>query len=354
MKKSKKTIKIIAAVIIFCLLYIVLAFRMLSTELHLSPEWTVDISDQETVSPSTGLIPYRLGQNIGYFTEDGKIASRIPYPFKAAVSDSYYAVYGSNNDSTDFYKADGTPAGTIKEQGFPFFGDSHVYLFFPGGNAFAGCSGSGDIKWKYESYAPVTAFSTSRGGVIAGFADGNLASFDHEGHLIQKFAPGGSEVPVILGAAISDDGKTVACVSGQNRQRFVVAQKTDDGHSKIIFHEYLDEDFNSQVLVKFGKDGKTIYYNYRGGMGIVDMEKLVSRKVPVEGRIVQIEEFKDSWLTAVLSEKDGTYTVTIIEPADHPVAEFSFDAGCAFIQVKGDKLFLGRDTKISCLNLSRK
>ncbi len=356
MRKNKKTVKIAVAVIIFCLLYIILAFRRMSTELHLSPEWSVDISNQDSVSQSEETIPYRLGQNIGYFTEDGRIASRIPYPFKATISESYYASYGTDNTSTEFYRADGTPAGTISEQGFPFFDGSRLYVFLPGGNAFASYTTTGNAEqlWKYESYAPITAFATSSGGVVAGLADGTIVSFDHGGRQIHRFAPGGSSIPVILGADISEDGKTVACVSGQNQQRFVVAQKTDDGHSKIIFHEYLDRDFNSQVLVKFGGDGKTVYYNYNGGLGIANLETLSSRHVPLEGQIVQIEEATDSWLVVVLSRKGKTYTVTVIEPENHPVAEFSFDADCAFIQTRGDRLFLGRDSKISCMTLSRK
>ena len=354
MKKNNKTVKIVVAVSVFCLLYIVLAFRTLSTELHLTPEWTVDISAVEGISGTDDIIPYRLGQNIGYFTEDGKIASRIPYPVKAAISKSFYAPYGTDNESTEFYNSDGTVAGIINERGFPFFDDSNAYIFLPGGNAFATCDSSGNVNWKFESYAPITAFSSGKGGVAVGLADGNIVSFEHNGKQIQKFAPGGSSIPVILGLAISDDGKTVACVSGQNSQRFVVARKTEDNHTKIIFHEYLENDYNSQVLVKFGNDGKTIYYDYNGGIGIVNIEKLTSKQVPLDGHIVQIEESTDSWLVTVLSKKNSVYTVTVLEEDAHPVAQFSFPAECAFIQTHGDRLFLGKDSKISCLKYSRK
>ncbi len=354
MKKNKLTTKIVVAVVIFFLLYVILAFHTLSSELHLSPEWTVDISTVEPLPPGEETIPYRLGQNIGYFTENGRVVSTIPYPFKATISESYYATYGTANKSTDFFKPNGALAGTINEQGFPFFDSSRTYVMLPGGNAFASCDSEGNTSWKFESYATITAFSSSDGGVVAGLADGTVVSFNHDGTQTQKFAPGGSMVPVILGADISADGRTIACVSGQNQQRFVVVQKTDDGHSKVIFHEYLEEDFNSQVLVKFSQDGKTIYYNYKGGIGIVNLEKLSSKHVPLEGKVIQIEESRDKWLFTVLSKKNDTYTVTIIEPEDHPIAQFSFDSECAFIQTKGDKLFVGKDNKISCIKLSRK
>ena len=56
----------------------------------------------------------------------------------------------------------------------------------------------GSQLWKYESYAPVTAFSSSTGGTVAGFADGTLVSFDNSGNQTQRFSPGGSTYEVIL------------------------------------------------------------------------------------------------------------------------------------------------------------
>lgn len=354
MKKNNVTVKIIIAMVIFCLLYILLAFQTLSTEFHLTPEWTIDIASAEATNTTEELIPFRLGQNIGYFTETGVVAAHIPYPFKATISDKFYATYGTDSSSVDFYSATGEMAGTIDAAGYPFFDSSRIFIMLPGGNAFAKCSDNGALEWKFESYAPITAFSSSENGTVVGLADGAVISFDNDGRQTQNFSPDGSGVPVILGAAISQDGKTLALVSGQNQQRFVVVQKNDDGPSKVIFHEYLEKDFNSQVYVKFDGDGKTIYYNYNGGLGIVNLEKLTSKHVPLDGRIIQIEAIGDSWLNAVLSKKNGTYTVTVIEPEDHPIAQFSFDSECAFIQTKGDKLFVGKDSKISCLKVSRK
>lgn len=354
MKKTNTKAKVIVAVAIFCLVYIILAFKTLGSELHLTPQWTVNISDVSQVQQDSELIPYRLGQNIGYFTEEGLVASRIPYPFKATISDSFYATYGTNNTSTDFFTSSGNMAGTIRDQGFPFFDSDRAFLFLPGGTSFASCDKEGGMAWKYESFAPITAFSSSKGGVVAGLADGTVVSFSLDGTITQKFTPGGSVVPVIIGTAISEDGQTIACVSGQEQQRFVVVQKTEDGHSKVVFHEYLDKGFNSQVLVKFSNDGKTVFYNYNGGLGIVDLEKLRSRHVDVEGKIVQIEESENPHLISVLARKDNTYGLTIIEPDYHPIAYMSFEGNCAFIQTKGDKLFVGRDEKISCLSLTRK
>ena len=327
---------------------------MLKTELHLTPEWTVDISS--TVESSTqgkDILAYRLGQNIGYFTSDGKIISHIPYPVKATISDSRYSTFGFDSQSADFYTPDGTLSGTISEKGFPFFQDDRMFVFLPGGTSFAALDSSGKRIYTYDYYAPITAFDSCESACVAGYADGMIISLLADGTVSQKFAPGGSDIEVILGAAISPDGNMIACVSGQNQQRFLVSKKSDGTTGgKITYHEYLSKNFNTQTLVQFSKKGDYVFFNYNGGLGIVDLVKNKNSKVPLEGQIIQIQESGD--LLFILSKNQGKYTLTGIELMDHPILQFSFDAECAFIRTLDNALFIGRDNKISRLTISRK
>lgn len=343
----------ILGVAAFCFLYIVLALRPLSTELHLTPEWTEGITRVQGGSSAQETIPFKLGQNMGFFTPEGKITNLVTYPFKASISDSYYTSYSANNTSTDFFLPSGEKAGTIKEAGFPFFDEDRIYVFLPGGSSFVQCSSSGERQWAYESYCPVTAFSSSAGGTVAGFADGTLVSFTKDGSVDQKFQPGGSNFSVILGAGISKSGDTVACVCGQDQQRFVVAQKSGE-HSKIIFHEYLEKASVKQELVKFNSKDNVVYYGYEGGLGVVDLEKMQSYKLPLNGHVVQIQENEEGTLAFILSRYGKKYTITVIEKFNQSVASFSYNANYSFIQVRGNSLFVGRNDKISKLSVSRK
>jgi len=350
---NKAMRKRIFGVAAFCLLYIALALRPLSTELHISPEWTESITRVQAGAADKDKIPFKLGQNMGFFTPEGKITNLVTYPFKASISDSYYASYSANNSSADFFLPDGEKAGTINESGFPFFDEDRIYIFLPGGSSFAQCSSSGARQWIYESYCPITAFSSSKGGTVAGFADGTLVSFTKDGAVDQKFQPGGSNFSVILGAGISESGDTIACVCGQKQQRFVVAQKNGE-HSKIIFHEYLEKDSVKQELVKFNRQGNVVYYGYEGGLGVVDLDKMESYKLPLNGHVVQIQENEDGSLAFVLSRYGKKYTITVIEKFNQSVATFSYNANYAFIQVRGNSLFVGRNDRISKLSVSRK
>lgn len=350
-KKKKNSLIPIASV--FCIVYIILSVKPMGTEIHFTPEWTQDISNVQENSDGKDLIPFRLSQNIGYFSEDGKIFSSITFPFKSTISDKWYATFGANNTDAEFFFADGTKAGNIKEAGFPFFDEDRIYVMLPGGTSFIKCTPEGQRQWIYERYSPITAFSSSRSGTVAGYADGTIISFLPDGTIDQKFTPGGSNSGVILGAGISTDGNKIACVSGQDQQRFIVAEK-NEGHSRVIFHEYLENSILRQTMVKFSRNSDFVYFNGKDFLGIVNLKAAESRKIPIKGRISQIEFSDNNELVYILSRDGKKYTVTVLESFVYPMASFSFEGDSSFIQTRGDALFVGRNSKISKISISRK
>lgn len=350
--KKKKNLLIPIAVI-FCVLYIIFSVQPMGHEIHFTPEWTEDISHIQENSNDAKKIPFKLSQNIGYFTPDGKIVSAITFPFKSTISEKWYAAFGASGTKTDFFFADGTLAGTINEAGFPFFDQDRIFVMQPGGTAFVKCDSEGKREWNYEHYSPITAFSSSKNGTAAGYADGTVISFLPDGKIDQKFTPGGSNCDVILGVAISEDGNRIACVSGQDQQRFIVAEK-NGGHSKVIFHEYLENSISRQTLVKFNNNSDYVYFNGKDFLGIVNTKKSTSKKIPIKGKISQIEFSDDNELVFVLSKDEEKYTVTILESFIYPMASFSFEGECSFIQTYENSIFIGRNTKISKISISKK
>ncbi len=323
------------------------------TEIHFTPEWTEDIHHIQKANAGDKRIPYRLNNSVGYFTEEGKIDSCMNFPFKAAISDKWYCTYLQNNTGADFFLSDGTKSGTIEETGFPFIDEDRIYVMLPGGTSFSKIDDEGKRQWAYENYSPITAFSSSKGGTVAGYADGSIISFDREGKISQKFNPGGSDIEVILGADISEDGNIIACVSGQNNQRFVVAER-NAGHSRIIFHEYLGSQLNRQTLVKFTRKSDFVYYNFKGGLGIVNLATSATKKIPISGKILQIEFSDDDELVFVLSRDKSEFTITVLEKNTHQMASFNFKGDSSFIQTRNKSLFVGRNNKISRISISRK
>lgn len=350
---KKKKDRLIPAGIIFCAVYIIFSFKPMNQEIHFTPEWTVNISQVQGADSDEEPVPFKLGKTTGFFTGSGKIITSLNYDFKAAISDKIIAPYNSDNTATDLFNYKGTKICTIREPGFPFLDSDRIYLMPSGGNSFKRISADGTPLWNYEYYCPITAFASSSNGTTAGYADGTLIAFDNSGKITQKFSPGGSNTEVILGAAISEDGNMVACVSGLDQQRFIAAEKSE-GHSRIIFHEYLGEQINRQTIVKFNKNADVVYYNFKNGLGIVNLKKSASLKIPVKGMITQIEFSDDGDLVYILSRDGNTYTVTVLEKYVYQMATFSFTGESAFIQTRDNALFIGHNNKISKISISKK
>lgn len=353
MKKRRKLL--VPLFVSLSLVYVIVAARPLRKELQFLPQWTVDAT--KVTAPDnadfSAAIPFRLGQTAGYFTADGSILRVITFPYKAAISPAYYAPYGTSDRSIAFFASDGTKAGDITRAGFPFFWEDKQYLFLPGGAAFAKLDGGGQVQWTYEGYAPITAFSSSQGGCVAGYADGTVVAFTDDGAVAQQFAPGGSAYPVILGADVSASGALVACVSGQDEQRLVIAKKSSN-HTEIIHHEYLPEQATRQRVVRFSRDESTVYYDRADGIGVTDCKTGKSRCIPLRGNILSVQESDTSRTVFVLSKAGSTYTVHVIEPFAISAGSFSFEAQAACMMVRGDDLFVGRNGSISCIRMVRR
>lgn len=356
---SKKFRFLIPACSVLIFFYIILAARILPKEIQFTPEWTVDV-DTQTPGDSqkddfSSAIPFKLGQTLGYISKDGILLHKLTFPYKAAICDDFYAVYGTASENIDFFEPDGTKAGTISQTGFPFFTDDKKCLFLPGGASFAVLNDDGSKKWDFAASTPVTAFSISKSGIVAGFADGNVVAFDNDGNKISEYKPGGSTYEVIYGAAISDSARFTATLSGQENQRFVVSENFSKGtNSSIIFYKTMKNELNRQVLVKFTKDEKNVYYDSADGVGLVNLKAMKDTMIPIKGRILSIRESESGKEVFILSKQGGTYTVSAVEGFGVLAGSFSFDASSACIETEGDSLFVGRDSKISKIRIERK
>ena len=357
-----KNVKIIAPIFIFLvILYAIIASRPLSQEIQFIPVWTIDLesyikSENEAPLPEdfNEAVSFKLGQTLGYFTKDGKILSYITFPYKATISDDFYALYGTSSEEIQIQSPSGTEIGKIQVTGFPYFSKDRKFIFLPGGSSFSKLNEDGSVAWTYEGFTPLTAFSSSKTGIVAGFSDGKVIGFDNDGNITQEYNPGGSNYEVILGADISDSSKYIATLSGQGGQRFVISKKTDasyGAHTSIVFYKSMANELNRQVLIKFSRDEKKVFYNSANGIGIVNCRNFRNTELPIKGKILSILESGSGNEIFVLSKEGKTYTVSTIESFDAFSGSFSFEAESACIAVKDNSLFVGRDGKISRIDI---
>ncbi len=366
MKIKENVLLFVLAGLVFFIAYLLLAGLPLDEEIQFVPRWTVDIQEEfaslinekETADLSfdsipENSVPFKLGQLLGFVTPDGTIPYILSFPDKAALSQSYWTSYSSNSAEIDVHNAKDGTSFIIKDSGFPHFVDNSFFVFYPGGNSFGKYSTDGSKLWAAEHWSPITAFASNEAGTVCGYADGELRFLTANGQLDFSMYPGGSSHEVILGAGISHDGAYIAAVCGLDKQRFVLIQMNGK-NSKIVYHTYLDSQKRGQTYVHFNEAGSRVYFNYDGGLGIVDCEKYILEKIPVNGNVCAISELEQENLNFVLVQNEQKWTVIGIESFSNVIGSFSFTAAHAFMSTVGNDLFIGKDSKISKMEIVRK
>lgn len=353
MTLTKKRLIIFFATFFFIILYIFLCSPLSSDELQLIPTWTVSVTKAASeVAQTEELYPFKLGQNLGYFTKNGDIVNPVSFPYLATISNKAWTTYGSTANNTAVFDVKGEKVSSIIEAGFPFFTDCGDFLFFPGGMSVSEIDDEGKIVWQYEDIAPITAFSSFEDGCIVGFAHGKLIKFNKRGEEVFSVFPGGSEFQVVLGADAESTNSLSACVCGIDDQR-VILFKTQGTQTKIIYHEYLQGNLREQTFVKFNDDGTKLFFNEYDGLGIIDCTTLQSFHIPLEGKILSMTELSDQNLFFVLCKTSDMFTVYIFEDFANLIGSYSYKANSSFIFAKDNALYNGKDLTITKIEVKK-
>lgn len=345
---------ILTGSVVFLLIYMVVAAVPMGPDVYFQPVWTSDISTApakiESPDAAKSAEAFILGDRFGYFSPDGKILASTQTTERVTASPDAWATYPEDAHNTVVYRPDGTVKMTIAESGFVHLDYDRTYLFLPGGDGVSQYGDNGKAIWTREHTAPVTAFNSSKAGTIIGYADGLLSFIRPDGSTGFSFYPGGSNYQVILGAAVSEDGTMAACVSGIDRQRFILI-KIESAQSKIVFHTWLEGNLRRQAFVGFEKKGSYAFFESEGSLGIVDCKRFSARRIPVQGKVISAGECASKTLFMVLVKNGENYTLSAVERPDHLVASVNFSARNAFLVQREDAIYLGTDNRISRINI---
>jgi hypothetical protein len=209
------------------------------------------------------------------------------------------------------------------------------------------------MQWRYDFSAPITSLDAAAGFALAGCLDGTMELIDQAGRRVYAFEPGGSRIPIILGARISMDGKKIALISGIDPQRFLILERFDESF-KVVYHEFLDDGFRRPVYVSFIDMGKAVAFERSDALGIYELGARSSKIIHVDGRIIGMEEDGSSRQLFVLSAEGEHKHLVGIKLPDRVSTKASFRSEKTFIARIGKSLYLGGDGVLAAFDLGRK
>ena len=97
-----------------------------------------------------------------------------------------------------------------------------------------------------------------------------------------------------------------------------------------------------------------MYFAEPGKLTVLDSATYTATALPMKGSALSLLELPDTNLVFVLTKENTTYRVYMLENYNIPVGSFSFEAEYAFIRIFENALYVGKDTSISKLAISRK
>ena len=357
--------------ILFLFIYIFAAAVPLGSDIYLKPVWVRTITpdsaqaelegignEAENAAPQTAPEQFSsktpkvflTKSRFGYFTADGELLRSSPVTKRISASSAAWAEYGSDAAKTPIYRPDGSLITVIEEQGFVYIDEDRFYLFEPGGSAVKQYGADGKPRWRYLHTAPITSFHSTKGGTIIGFSDGKLVAVDSAGNVLSDFYPGGSDYQVILGAAISTDGKLAACVCGIDSQRALLI-RIDGNKYKIIHHRKLEGNLRRQVFVDFDVKGENAVFECAEGIGFIDCDRLISGIMPQRGTVISGGQNPYKNIMAIISRQEQSSTLSFIEAPFYVVGHTSFPSKNTFLEQEQETIFLATDTKLARIDI---
>ena len=345
------------------IVYIFLAARPIPEETVLKPRWITSLESNYPVvlgdpSESTAkeLLPFKIGDRYGYVGGDGKFTVNQIRKGYTSLSEKNWAEYEAFPSSIQVMNPQNEPALIIeKAKGYPLFMDDRVFIAGTEQNSLTAIGNAGEELWTHDFPAPVTCIDASGGFVLAGTLDGVVLLLDSSGNpVFTPFEPGGSQLAVILGCAISRDASRLAIVSGINEQRFLLLEHAGDTY-KVIYHEFLTGSFRRPVHISFVDRDSKVAFERSGGLGLYDIGSRSSVTLPLEGEILIMDNSdEDRFLFVITSQGPKEKHFIAIRYPAFIVVDAPFKSESAFFARRDNRLYLGSDVTMASLKLEKK
>ena len=320
-------------------IYFFLFPRGTGRELVLIPRSTTSLSsyDMQTVAASGKLISVRSGDTAAYFNDDFEPAARYGSE-RMAVDDDWLAVPGQSG--LDIIDPDGRLRSRLNVDAVPIASDGSLYLYEPGiGRLRRVDPSNGAELWSMDLLAPVTVLDAASGRTFIGMLDGRALILDSNGAILLRYRPGGSRVEAIFGGALSDDGTSLALLSGLDPQRFVLLEERKNGFRPVSHHD-TGSDFRRFVPVGFVDNGDRVVYEGLDSVLAVDTGQYDVSRLEIDGRPLDWANDEITGSLALLGSEDGRESLRLLSLRDRTLFESGLPAGTTGLLMDGENLML--------------
>jgi hypothetical protein len=346
-------------------MYTFAASRPIPEETILTSQWFTSLESDYSVPKPVGqgqqayLVPFKQGNRYGYVDEQGNFALNQARTGYVSIADQFWAEYDAMPERIEIRNPANEAVLSIEQpRGYPLFLDDRIFLVSREQTALSELSNTGEVIWTYNFTSLITTVDAAAGYIVAGLVHGEVEILDSSGNRVSSFDPGGSRIAVIVGCAISKDASRVAIVSGIDPQRFLLLERYGDVGNlefKAIYHEFLETGTRQAVHVEFVDEERRVAFERQGGLGLYDIASRSSVKLPLEGRIIEIDKSGSQHvLFLITAQADLEKRLVAVRFPGTVIIEAPFKSGIFFLNRRDSRVYIGGNMTLASFKLEKK
>jgi hypothetical protein len=359
-------------------IYIFIAPRSIPVETVLKPLWITSLESNYPVNlqevsadENKLLLPFTLGNRFGYLAGDGKFVINQIRDGYVSMSENFWAEYEALPSSIKIMDPNNEEILAVENpKGYPLFLDNRSFIIGSEQNSILAFGQAGEELWTHDFPAPLTCIDASGGYLLAGTLDGSVELLDSTGSMVfTPFEPGGSRFSVILGCAISADASRLALISGIEKQRFLLLERSGTERSgtvrpwtsspydtyKVVHHEFLSDGFRRPVYIRFINNDTQVVFEREEGLGIFIISTRTSTKVKLNGEIAALDDSgEDGFLFLITSQGPNDKRFVAIRHPGLIVNETPYKSKNVFLARQRNRLYLGGDLLMASFEMEKK
>ncbi len=352
---NKKRRKWIILYVLFFIAYLFIASTPIKKELCLSPLWTLSTqkppTPSEPAAASEILYPFLSLDSFGYFSPDGNIVLAQDRDDSLRLSPNFWSKDDAVTGRSEFFNPLGDRLFVSSEPGESFFDDNRIFILSPNQNSVSAFNKSGELLWRRDFPAPITALDAASGLFLAGLLNGAIELIDSSGKALFKFTPGGSRVGVIYAARLCSGGSGIALVSGIDPQRFLYLEGEGEAY-KVVHHEYLPGELRRPVKTAVPASGSVVVYERTDGLGFFKVSDRKTNTAQLAGGVlIEIEESSSDDSLFALIERTGKRFLIGLRYDSTLSMEAAHDEAISILTRSNNQLFLSGSNAVMAFEL---
>jgi len=327
---------------ILLLLYLLLFPHPGGKEAVIDPIWVREVASGAP-APENANAPdwyFRSADSFGYADLQGNLYYVGRRLHNLSLSDIGFINYGTVPDHVVFMNSRGQFEFSIKSHGYPLMDSSGQVLYSVNTDrsGLKRIDREGQILWSRSFPTLLTTIALTGQQCLLGLMDGQALLIDAEGDIVYRHEPGSSRIPILLGAALSQDGNQIALISGIDPQRLTVLEQRA-GEFVSEFTRRLDSDFRREVRLSFSPDARFLFYEVEEGLGVLDARKGSSGRLPVSG-VLETMDSSSEFSAGTFGLAEGS-RLLVFRPLDSVLLSREVNAEQVYLRVLGNSLILG-------------